>query len=227
MNTRDVLARFDKHQRIEIEHPGMEKQVLANVVRFVRPAPGYGQITYSRIDDRNADAEIEDQIAYYGPRGLSFTWRVYDYDSPPGLRERLLAHGFEDDDPAVLMVLDLASMQAAHSALLEPVTADIRRITTRDQIRDVIQVEEQVWGGDFGWMTDRLGSHLDIPGYLSLFVAYVDDQPACAGWTYFHPHSPFAGLWGGSSSGGDPAWLWLPVCRGVRHEPTHRGPAWF
>jgi hypothetical protein len=199
MRRREILALFDKHQRIEIEHPDMDKEVLHNVVRFVRPAPGYGQITYNRLDEDNADAEIREQIAYYSQRGLSFTWRVYDYDTPLDLHARLLAMGFEDDDPAALMVLDLAALRAAPTTLLGPVEADVRRITARDQIADVIRVEEQVWGGDFGWMVNRLGLHLEIPGYLSLYVAYVDDQPACAGWTYFHPSSPFAGLWGGST----------------------------
>jgi hypothetical protein len=37
-----------------------------------------------------------------------------------------------------------------------------------------------------------------IPDYLSVFVAYVENQPACAGWIYYSsPH--FAGLWGGST----------------------------
>jgi GNAT superfamily N-acetyltransferase len=56
-----------------------------------------------------------------------------------------------------------------------------------------------VWGANFGWMRQRMGDHMAIPGYLSIFVAYVDQRPACAGWTYFHPNSQFAGLWGGST----------------------------
>jgi hypothetical protein len=46
---------------------------------------------------------------------------------------------------------------------------------------------------------DRLGEHLAIPQFLSVYVAYVDDQPACAGWAYFSPRGRFADLWGGST----------------------------
>ncbi len=62
-----------------------------------------------------------------------------------------------------------------------------------------IAIEQQVWGGDFGWMRQRMGDHMEIPGYLSIFVAYVEQRPGCTGWTYFHPGSQFAGLWGGST----------------------------
>jgi hypothetical protein len=44
-----------------------------------------------------------------------------------------------------------------------------------------------------------MGDHLAIPDYLSVYLAYVDEQPACAGWVYFHPGSQFASLKGGST----------------------------
>ena len=37
------------------------------------------------------------------------------------------------------------------------------------------------------------------PGYLSVYVAYVDGQPACAGWISFHANGRFADLWGGAT----------------------------
>ena len=51
----------------------------------------------------------------------------------------------------------------------------------------------------FDWVYQRLGRHLEIPGYLSLYVAYVDNEPASCGWAYFRSTSQFAGLYGGST----------------------------
>jgi len=121
---------------------------------------------------------------------------VHAHDEPPGLGERLLAHGWTAEDPDSVMVLDLS---AAPPALLRPVTADVRAITTRDGLGDVIRVMTAVWGGDFAWITRRLGDHLEIPGYLNVYVAYAEGEPACAGWVYFLPNSQFASLWGGST----------------------------
>lgn len=191
-----MLALYDQEQRIDITYPGVRKEVLPQVVRFVRPAPGMNFILYSRLDLSDADAVIQAQIAYFTQMDQPFEWVICAHDTPSELKDRLTAHGFAPDDPAAVMVLDL---QDPPPNLLAPLTADVRSITRRDQLDDVVRVEEQVWGGDFGWIKQRLGDHLAVPGYLSVSVAYVDEQPACAGWVYFHPGSQFAGLWGGST----------------------------
>lgn len=196
MDTQELLALYDKEQRIEIEYPDMRKEVLPHVIRFVREAPGMNFILYSRLDETNVDAVIQEQIAYFSPMDQPFEWKVYDHDTPPDLKDRLEAYGFEPEEPDALMVLDL---QHAPPALLEPITADVRPVTGRGQLADVIRIEEQVWGGNFDWINRRLGDHLEIPGYLSIYVAYAEGQPACSGWIYFHENSHFASLWGGST----------------------------
>lgn len=197
MNIQKVTTIFNQDQRINIEYPDMRKDVLPQVTRFVRPAPGMSFILHSRVDEHNADGVIAEQIAYFAAINQAFNWKVYDYDTPSDLYDRLLAQGFEGDDPEAIMVLDL---DEAPEALLAPVTADVRRLTQRDEIKDAIRVESQVWSGNFDWMTNRLGSHLEMPGYLNLYVAYVDNEPASTGWIYFHPGSEqFASLWGGST----------------------------
>lgn len=39
MDTQEILALFDRQQRVDIEYPDMRKEVLAHVVRFIRLAP--------------------------------------------------------------------------------------------------------------------------------------------------------------------------------------------
>ena len=94
------------------------------------------------------------------------------------------------------MLLDL---ETCPEELLRPSSVDIRRITERDGLEDVVTIEEQIWGGSFAWLKQRLGSHLDVPGYLSVYVAYVDGQAVSTAWTYFPPHNPFASLFGGAT----------------------------
>ena len=197
MNLTDVLAVFDQDQRINIEYPDMRKDILPQVIRFVAPRPRMSFVLHSHLDEQTADAVIAEQIAYFQQLNQSFEWKVYVYDTPADLRDRLVAHGFTAEPPDAIMVLDL---QNTPDSLLTPITADVRHLTSLEAIRDAIRVEEQVWGGNFDWMTNRLGSHLEIPGHLSLYVAYVDNEPASTGWIYFHPGSEqFASLWGGST----------------------------
>lgn len=206
MNLPAILALYTQGHRIDIEYPDMRKETSPYVVRFIRPAPGMSVVHYSRLDADNADAVIRAQVDDFRRLNQPFSWKVFDGDQPPDLAERLVAHGFtpdfDPDDAGPVMVLDLAH---APPSLLAPITADVRQVETTDGLEDVITVMEGVWGGKFGWMRERLGRHLAIPGYLNLYVAYVDEQPACAGWTYVYPHSQFAGLFGGST---------LPAYRG-------------
>lgn len=195
-DVQEILQLYDLHQRRAIDFPGMRKQVLPHVTRFIFSGDHGSIVLHSNLNAANVDAVIEEQIADFTQLKLPFEWKVYDHDTPHDLRGRLLARGFEADDAEAIMALELTT---AAPVLLKPVTADVRRISQRSQLDDVVQVESQVWGHDLSRLRQRLGDHLDLPGYLSVYLAYVDDQPVSAAWIYFHPHSPFADLWGGAT----------------------------
>lgn len=195
METNPLLEKFTRQLRIDITYPDMEKECTAHIVRFLRPAPGLSQILYSNLDDLQADAVIREQVDDFAARKLPFSWKVYAYDSPPDLVNLLQLQGFTSDPPDAVMVLEIE--KAASSMQVSP-QIDVRRIDA-GELEDVVKVLEQVWGGSFNWVYQRLGSHLAIPDYLSVYVAYRNSQPACAGWTYYHPNSEFASLWGGGT----------------------------
>lgn len=190
-----VRALYDREQRREIEFPDMERQVLPGIVRYVRPLPGMSFVLYSELDERTADAVIDGQIAFFRDAGLIFEWKVYSHDRPADLVQRLVARGFETEEQDAIMVLDVAN---APPALLAEPTVDVRRLTDPSQLADVVKVLEAVWKEDYTWVYDRMGPYMSIPGYLSIFVAYVDGAPACAGWVYYDKGS-FGSLWGGST----------------------------
>lgn len=195
MDSQKILEKFTRQMRIEIAFPDMEKEISPQIVRFLRPAPGVSQILYSNLDITSADVIIESQIEYFSGKSLPFSWKVYDYDTPPDLLDRLSRHGFTPDPADDVMVLDMVDTP---STLLPYPGNDIRRIDT-SRLEEVVQILQQVWGGDFSWVYQRLGLHLTIPDYLSIFVGYNDGKPGCAGWIYYHPGSEFASLWGGST----------------------------
>jgi GNAT superfamily N-acetyltransferase len=188
---------YDCWMRIGIEIPGVRKETFPKLVRFTRPAPGMNFVSYSRLNQTGLDWVIQEQINYFLPLGQPFEWLVYDHDRPQNLKKRLLAQGFaDDDDPDAVMVLDLQTYQPAPVNLSE---IKIHRLPQQDQLADVIQVEQQVLGGNYSWIKKRLGYHLELPGYLSVYVAYANEKPVSTGWIYFHPNNPFATLNGGAT----------------------------
>jgi len=195
MNKKNLLVRYDKDLRLRLMVPEARKEITNHVVRFIRKAPGMNFVGFTFANERQLDHVIDHELEYFAPMNQPFTWKVYEHDLLPGIEEKLSARGFVGDGGDAVMVLDI---KHAQPALFQPVTADIRRIDTREGLQDVIHVLDKVWGGNNTWVNDRLGSHLQIPGYLSVYVAYVEDQPASIAWTYF-PRGSFATLFAGST----------------------------
>lgn len=196
MDVDAVLKLFDEEQRRNIAYVDMRREETPHVVRYLRAAPGMNTILFHHLDETNADSVIETETEYLRQFNQPFEWMVYSHDHPQDLGERLVQHGYIADEPGAVLVLDLTS---APSSLLQPVQAHVRNLQQPDELEDVIAVLRQVWGGDFSWIRERLGAHLQIPGYLSVYAAYEGQLPVSVGWTYFHPHSQFASIWGGST----------------------------
>jgi GNAT superfamily N-acetyltransferase len=204
MDKEEIILLYTQDQRFEVEYPQMRREVVRDVVRLVHTqADGEGSVIYSRLDENWVEDAIGQQVAYFEGIGQEFEWKVFDYDSPPDLKERLAARGFEVEDPDAIMVLDL---DEASETLFRPGTQGVRRITDPERVADVMAVEDAVWDGDYSALGRSLADTLaNQPHLLSVYVAYVDEVPASAGWIFFPEHSQFGSLWGGST---------LSECRG-------------
>ena len=196
MNQNNLLVRYDKDLRLRIMYPEARKEITGDVVRIIRQAPGMNLVAFTFANESKLHDVIHQELEYFRPLEQPFTWKVYDHDRLPSLKKKLVSHGFvSDGDPTAVMVLDV---KKADASLFQPVQADVRRVNTIEGLKDIIHVLDNVWGGHNTWVNDRLGSHLQIPGYLSVYAAYVEDQPASIAWTYF-PRGSFATLFAGST----------------------------
>lgn len=77
---------------------------------------------------------------------------------------------------------------------------DIRRVIGEQGLKDYRTIREEVSGKDCG---DEIARYIpmleDYPDNMSVYVAYVDEEPAACGRIYFHEDSKFAGLYGGNT----------------------------
>jgi len=226
LKTDDILALYDLEQRINIEYPGVRKEHRPHVIRFVNQKGGPHFILYSRLAGADVESVITEEQAYFGQLG-EVEWKVYAHDQPADLRQRLLASGFEPEEPEAVMVLDLEETSEIITSTPDSIT--VRRLEPASQLEVVRQIEETVWGEDMAWINEQLGADMEKADYLSVYAAYVDGQAACAGWIYFHANGQFADLWGGSTlpehAGGGRSRLPFPNDRCKPNEPADRGQA--
>lgn len=201
MDKLQIIALYEQDQRKDVEYPDTRREVTPSVVRHIDTSgTGQGTVIFSRLNEANAEDAIREQVAYFEGIGQDFEWKVYDYDRPSDLKERLESHGFVVEEAEAIMVLDL---ETAPEILWQPVPDHVQRITDPEKILDVLTVEGQVWDEDFSWLDRYLGNALrHYPEQMSVYVAYIDERPASSAWTFFPEHSQFASLWGGSTVSG-------------------------
>jgi GNAT superfamily N-acetyltransferase len=198
MDQQHLLALYTAEQRRTISYPDSRREVLPQLVRHVNTLGRHeGTILYSELDESTVDTVIGEQIAWSVAHNQALEWKVYDYDHPADLLLRLADHGFVVGEAEAILVLDLAQLPPA---LQRRVTTSVRPISTPAELPLVRAIQEQVWGGDFGWLEAYLAAVLQHdPTQMSIYVAYADGLPASAGWIYFPPQSQFASLWGGAT----------------------------
>ncbi len=196
MNRNGLLICYDKDLRLHVMYPEARREITNDVVRFIRKAPGMNFVSFTFADEAKIKSVVNREVDYLAPMQQPFTWKVYEHDHLPNIGDTLLANGFiGDNDPAAVMVFDL---NQAPASSFEAGTADIRRITDCEGLKDIVHVLDSVYGGHNHWVHERMGLHLQIPGYLSMYAAYVDGKPASVAWTYF-PGRHFATLFGGTT----------------------------
>lgn len=197
-NSAEILALFDEDQRKHVEFPGLRREIADHVIRHVDLSDTpQGLITFSDLNEESADRVIREQMDYFSRLGQGFEWKLYDYDRPANLRDRLRALGFQIEEAESIMVLDLTR---ASKKLWDVQWPEVQRIDDIERIADVLSVENRVWGEDFSGLGDYLRNALQgVPDRVSIYVAYADGQPVSAAWVLFSPHGQFGSLWGGST----------------------------
>jgi predicted GNAT family acetyltransferase len=199
MNITEILALYDEEQRRTIEYTSLRREETQHVVRHVELVGTIGGLViYSWLDENNADEVIREQAAYFQKLGQNLEWKHYEHDTPPDLKSRLAAHGFETDEEEAIVVLDLENIP---QELLQPQSPDVRRITDPAQLCDVMLVQDEVWQAvnTVGQREQLAYEMLHAPETISLYVAYAEGQPVSSAWIRFHETSRFASLWGGST----------------------------
>jgi GNAT superfamily N-acetyltransferase len=197
MNRSELLAQYTRQQRIELDYPDVIREVDGCVIRHISTNGKFGFIIYSNLTENLVDAAIEVQVAHFAQLGMAFEWKVYDYDQPADLKDRLKQRGFTIRDAEALLVLDL---QSGPAVLSHSVSPRVYRIEDPAGIDALMEMEEQVWGHSHKEHGKRLKTDLEqYPDRLTVYAAYDRGSIVSAAWMYFHPGTDFASLWGGTT----------------------------
>lgn len=183
-------------KRIGID--GLEAHSFDHLTRYTPKDPGAdGLLAYANLRAGFEVAQIQEQIAYFQTLRQDFEWKVYEFDRPSNLQKLLESQSFVPGEMEVLMIYSLQGYRSIPTSGKSP--WDVRMVRDEKGVRDVVAVQEEVWGQNFEWLFAQLARRLRTdPSSLSLYCAYADGQPIGAGWTDFPSGSDFPELHGGA-----------------------------
>ncbi|MFH9419262.1 GNAT family N-acetyltransferase [Streptomyces sp. NPDC017529] len=165
------------------------------VVREPAPDGSECRIVHSRCTADELDTVIAEEAARAKAAGYSLEWKVYEHDTPAGLGDRLRAAGFAADDAESVLVLPVDEGRLADFGTS---AYEIRRVDDEEGLRDYAEISREIGRENAEEEAHRLLLALgEAPGGMSVYVAYVDGEPAACGRVYFPEGSGFAELAGG------------------------------
>lgn len=202
---RRVRAEYDARMRRGAQPDAASARVerARAVVRQTVPGAGWNGVLWSDLDEGTADAEIAAQVAYFDALGTSeFEWKLYDYDRPADLGQRLRAAGFVPEPAETLMVGRTRELAALPVEPPQGVT--LRVVTDEAGVDLMMDVHTRAFGTERPQIREQMLSLLrHEPDTIEAVVAMAGDVPVSAARMEMPPGAPFAGLWGG---GTDPGW---------------------
>jgi len=177
--------------------PGEGLEALPHVTRRSFDRDTVFDVTAYDLDSTNTDAEIRAQVDHFAALGAEFEWKVFSFDSPPELLERLRTAGFDIGEPEALVIYDLHEGFAPFEG---PFGCEVCRIEHVEQLADFRLVAESVFKKDYSLTVGQLTHAIQnrITGH-DAYVAYVQDLPVSVGRLYTDPGSAFAGFYGGGT----------------------------
>jgi len=203
-----ILARFDTQirQGTAPDGSGSRAERPGPVVRWTADGErGWSGISWSDLDRETADEVIAAQVSFFRARGEGFEWKLYDYDQPADLGERLRAAGFVPEDAESLMVAETAQLTGpVPAAAGGPGPAAIRLVPVTDEVGvgRLIDVHDRVFGTDHTRLRNSLIAQLNFAPEstaTAMVVAMAGDEPVSSARIDFYAGTEFAGLWGGGT----------------------------
>jgi ribosomal protein S18 acetylase RimI-like enzyme len=194
----DLLTLFDRQLRREAVPEDAAWRIFrdASITRACGPGRGADDncILWFAAGAASIDELILRERARAEAEGRALEWKLYGHDRPQDMATRLIAHGFEPEEPETLLAFDL------RGSLAQVGVVAVRRIGA-GELALVAEVNAAVWGAGAAGQAEALGRTLrHMPERLSIYLAADEDgRPAGAGWMRKPAGVAFATLWGGAT----------------------------
>ncbi|RKR29976.1 GNAT family N-acetyltransferase [Arthrobacter oryzae] len=201
----EFLTAYDRQLRTDAETPSAIAVEHLGPLRLVTFAGGRGFVTYQDLGGASAQTIaqwVAEALAFYrsDPAIVRVEWKTRGHDYAPGLRETLLANGFEADETESIMIGPAGALTAD---VRLPPGISLRRITEEPDIRAMSAMQDEVFGDAVSaGNAEAILRRAALDDGMELWVAEHEGSIVSAGRLEPVPGTEFAGIWGGATRAG-------------------------
>jgi hypothetical protein len=196
---------LEKYDRLVRQHPhgdGVER--ADRVIRIL--ADTWRMVLWSDLDDLNADGIIAREIDRFTGLG-EWEWKLYSYDQPADLADRLLSAGFVPEPRETVLIGAVSELPLDTQP---PPGVTLELVQDERGVADLMAVHREAFGDNPGY-SDWLIRELRA-GRTQAVVAKAGERPISAGRIDYYRSAEFAGLYGGGTV---PEWRRRGVFRSI------------
>ncbi len=199
MDLQSVRALYDEQvRRNPPPAPGAERvEREPHLTRILRPPDGWAMISWSELEELDADQVIATEIERIAPACPRWEWKHYSYDRPDDLPRRLTAAGFQAGELETVLVAEIAELSLPERL---PTGVRLELVGDAEGARRLVGMQDEIFGRGVPGMAERLiaGIETDPPSVIAV-AAVADGRPVAGGRLELEAGSEFAGLWGGAT----------------------------
>jgi hypothetical protein len=200
-DTDAFLRAYDEQLRTDAETPSAIDVARLGPLRLVIFPSAHGFITYPHpeaADAKRFPELVGPALEHYRNKGITqVEWKSRDHDDIPGLREALIEHGFEPEDPESIMI-GRATLLDVEVPLPDGVT--LRKLTEESDVRTMVLMQDEAFGESTAdYAAPTLMHRLALDEGMELWVAEAEGRIVSAGRVEPVAGTDFAGIWGGAT----------------------------
>ena len=200
MSPAELLALFDDTMRCNASVAGCTREQTARASRYSTASGSLRYVMWHEFSPDDTDRCIMQEVIAATGSVNALMWKVYGHDAPANLGERLIAHGFREQEPCTLMAAPVTPVLAALGDA--PKQIKVRQLLEAAELDAYQDIWDCVWptAPNARYVNDyrKLAADHD-PGVVFFAGFSAADEPVTSGYLFHAPDSRFALLCGGAT----------------------------
>jgi hypothetical protein len=157
------------------------------------------EVVFADVTRRSLDKTVRAMIDFAKSERLDIEWKTYGHDLPE-ISTTLPSFGFKECPLEKVMIRCLNDYaELSEFSELED-NIEMKKVVDQDRLADLQIITREVYGRSFDSKLRALSKLLaEYPQTLSIYISYVNSEPAASGRALLFKGSSFCGLYGGQT----------------------------